>query len=248
VKELYVGNTTNFRQRKTCHKNACRCEKNRSYPLKVYQFIRSNGGWENWEMIEIEKYPCKDGDEARARERHWYEELNASLNTFCPLRTEEERIKYNIENCRRYNETHKEEHAEYSREYREKHQEHIQEYARLYREQHRAEAKEYAKQYHAQNKENNNEKQRLYRQKNKDALNAREKQRYAEKKLQKEKEKSATYTCQNSSVCISAITREASSAVSKMNDAISCETDTSAGEYVISGFHIASNICQLQCT
>ena len=30
-------------------------------------------------MIEIEKFPCKDGNEARARERYWYEELKATL-------------------------------------------------------------------------------------------------------------------------------------------------------------------------
>jgi hypothetical protein len=32
-------------------------------------------------MIEIEKYNCNDGNEARARERYWFEELQAKLNT-----------------------------------------------------------------------------------------------------------------------------------------------------------------------
>jgi hypothetical protein len=35
-------------------------------------------------MIEIEKYPCNDDNEARSRERHWYEELQATMNTRCP--------------------------------------------------------------------------------------------------------------------------------------------------------------------
>jgi hypothetical protein len=26
----------------------------------VYSTIRENGGWNNWSMVEIEKYPCKD--------------------------------------------------------------------------------------------------------------------------------------------------------------------------------------------
>ena len=30
--------------------------------------IRENGDWNNWSMIEIEKYPCNDDNEARARE------------------------------------------------------------------------------------------------------------------------------------------------------------------------------------
>ena len=38
--------------------------------------IRKNGGWENWCMIEIEKYPCNDKNEAKARERYWLETLN----------------------------------------------------------------------------------------------------------------------------------------------------------------------------
>ena len=36
-------------------------------------------------MMEIEKYPCSDGNEARARERHWCETLKASLNDRTPI-------------------------------------------------------------------------------------------------------------------------------------------------------------------
>ena len=60
------------------------------YNLKVYQFIRENGGWDQWEMILIEKYPCDDVDQARARERYWKKELNATLNTNEPGRTQKE--------------------------------------------------------------------------------------------------------------------------------------------------------------
>ena len=37
-------------------------------------------------MIEIEKYPCKDANEARAKEREWFERLNSNLNTKIPNR------------------------------------------------------------------------------------------------------------------------------------------------------------------
>jgi hypothetical protein len=56
----------------------------------VYQFIRLNGGWENWDMILVEEYPCANYNQALARERHWYEELNGDLNSILPLRIEEE--------------------------------------------------------------------------------------------------------------------------------------------------------------
>jgi hypothetical protein len=93
VTECYVGHTTNFTNRKNKHKE--NCTKNYTYShLKVYEMMRANGGWENWTMIEIEKYPCKDFNEARARERYWYEILNSKLNSVRPFVSTEERKDY----------------------------------------------------------------------------------------------------------------------------------------------------------
>jgi hypothetical protein len=41
-------------------------------------------------MVEIEKYPCRDENEATARERHWFEILNSGLNTNAPNRNSQE--------------------------------------------------------------------------------------------------------------------------------------------------------------
>jgi hypothetical protein len=41
--------------------------------LKIYAIIRANGGWENWDMIEIAKYNCKNATEARIKEQEHYE-------------------------------------------------------------------------------------------------------------------------------------------------------------------------------
>ena len=84
ITDIYVGSTTNFRNRKNQHKTNCNNEKGKKYKVKVYQTIRENGGWEKYSMIEIEKYPCKDKNEALARERHWLEELKAKLNVRSP--------------------------------------------------------------------------------------------------------------------------------------------------------------------
>jgi NADH:ubiquinone oxidoreductase subunit len=35
-------------------------------------------------MIEIEKYPCNDVNEAKKKEREWFENLNSKLNTYSP--------------------------------------------------------------------------------------------------------------------------------------------------------------------
>lgn len=95
IKDCYIGSTTDFRKRKYLHK--CNCKKNF---YKVYQFINLNGGWDNWDMIEIEKYPCMDSNEKRRRERYWMEELKAELNMRKSFTTEDEtkeRIKDYIE-------------------------------------------------------------------------------------------------------------------------------------------------------
>ena len=81
VKDLYVGHTTNFIQRKMSHKIACNNLQNQ---LKVYNVIRSNGGWDNWTMTEIAKYNCQNATEARIKEQQHYEALNATLNSRPP--------------------------------------------------------------------------------------------------------------------------------------------------------------------
>jgi predicted GIY-YIG superfamily endonuclease len=76
---IYIGSTANFTQRKFAHKSDCMNENKNAYNQKIYQFIRENGGWNEWNMIEVEKYPCVDNNEAYAREEHWRIHFKASL-------------------------------------------------------------------------------------------------------------------------------------------------------------------------
>jgi hypothetical protein len=87
ITDIYIGHTTNFIKRKSTHKATCNYSTNKDYNLKVYQFIRENGGWDNWNMIMIEKYPCNNILEATKRERYFFEELKATLNMKTPSRT-----------------------------------------------------------------------------------------------------------------------------------------------------------------
>ena len=64
ITDVYIGQTTNFRTRKNQHKRNCCNPDAEKHHLKVYQYIRENGGWENFDMIEIEKYSCNDANEA----------------------------------------------------------------------------------------------------------------------------------------------------------------------------------------
>jgi hypothetical protein len=82
ITDLYVGYTTNFHVRKYQHKNSCNNSKNNN--IKIYKTIRENGGWDNWNMVEIAKYNCKNSTEARIKEQEHYELLKASLNSYSP--------------------------------------------------------------------------------------------------------------------------------------------------------------------
>jgi hypothetical protein len=160
VNYVYVGHTTNFKERKRCHKKNCYNENCKDYNYKVYQTIRENGGWDNWTMIEIEKYPCKDLNEATARERYWYEELNSNMNSNKPHRSKKE-----------YYEENKEKLNEKKKEYREKNKEKINEKKKEYREKNKDYKKETDKLYYEKNKEKLKEKNKEWREQNKEKLN-----------------------------------------------------------------------------
>ena len=93
ITDIYVGHTTKFLNRRYEHKYNCTNQKSKKYNCPVYQFIRNQGNWNNWEMIEIEKYPCNDKREAEKRERYLLEHYKATLNTTTPSRPRAERQK-----------------------------------------------------------------------------------------------------------------------------------------------------------
>ena len=95
IKDCYVGSTTDFKSRKRSHKSRCNCETANEYNFNVYQFIRSNGGWGNFDMIEIEKYKAIDKLDKLKRERYWLEFYSAKLNSTIPSRTIQEWNKNN---------------------------------------------------------------------------------------------------------------------------------------------------------
>ena len=85
IKDLYIGHTTNFVQRKCSHKRACTKEEDANHNLKVYNYIRDNGGWNNWKMNIIGFHECYDHYEARKIEQSYFESLHATLNSIEPL-------------------------------------------------------------------------------------------------------------------------------------------------------------------
>jgi len=146
VKDCYVGHTTNMTERKWCHKSHCHNEKDKGHNRKIYQIIRENGGWDNWNMVLVEEFPCNNRQEACKREREVYEELDAKMNMVRPYLTQEDLKEYHKEYGKQYkkqyNQDHKEYNKQYSKQYREEHKKQISEYSKQYWEYHKKEITE----------------------------------------------------------------------------------------------------------
>ena len=128
IKECYVGQTTNFTKRKYNHKSRCNNINDKIYNNYVYQFIRENGNWDNWDMVEVEKYDATDKLDAHKRERYWIEQLKATLNKNIPTRTHKEYYKENIDKILEYCEKNKDKIAENHKDYYKENKEDILEY------------------------------------------------------------------------------------------------------------------------
>jgi hypothetical protein len=154
ITDVYVGHTINFQRRKRQHKSHCNTLTSNHYNLKVYEKIRAKGGWSRWNMTVIEEFPCDNKKEAAIRERYYFEELNANLNTCIPNQSQKE-----------YDEINKTKIKLYQKEYQEKNKTKIKEY-----------------QYYELNKEKIKAQRRLYNELNKEKINAQQRARRLKKK------------------------------------------------------------------
>lgn len=78
IKELYIGHTTNFVNRKYQHH---RCSNDEKCKSKLYTYIRANGGWDNWKILILEDVECKNFEDARKVEQSYIDKYNSGLNT-----------------------------------------------------------------------------------------------------------------------------------------------------------------------
>jgi hypothetical protein len=133
ITDIYIGSTTGFRHRKSGHKGSCNNENSTKYNYGVYKFIRENGGgWENWDMVLVEYYPCETKLELEKKEREIIEKLKPTLNKKIPTRTDKE-----------YREDSKEKKAKQSKKYREENKEKISKRKKIWCEENKEKIKIY---------------------------------------------------------------------------------------------------------
>ena len=87
---VYIGSTTNIVRRMYIHKSKCNNANDKAYNNKKYQYIRDNGGWENWKYKILELYPCNNKSELHLREKYYLTKFPLNLNKNVPGQTKKE--------------------------------------------------------------------------------------------------------------------------------------------------------------
>lgn len=82
VKDIYVGSTTNLKDRMKTHKSTSNNPNNPHGSFKLYTTIKANGGWDNWSYELLEQLENVAKIDARKREEEWTNQLGATLNTW----------------------------------------------------------------------------------------------------------------------------------------------------------------------
>jgi len=182
--DIYVGSTSNFKNRKNQHKNKCNNEKEKEYNYSVYQFIRANGNWDNWIMTPIEQYSCNSKKELEIRERHYIDLLKPTLNKNIPARSRKEYREDNKEQIAEKLKQYYKDNKEKAKQYCENNKEKIKEQRKQHYENNKKKLLEKGKEYKETNKEkikqyreDNKEKAKQYRENNKEKILEQAKQK-----------------------------------------------------------------------
>jgi hypothetical protein len=181
----YIGHTNNFNFRKRHHRLPCIDINHSKSHIKLYQVIRENGGWDEWEMVELEKFNGKTKLEARMREQELMKIHNANLNMLNAYITEDERKATKNAITEKYREENKEKIRQQEKKYKEDHKEIIAEQMKKYRAENKDKINQKTREYRENNKEKHQEWQRIWREKNKESLKEKRKLYDAKKKEEK---------------------------------------------------------------
>jgi hypothetical protein len=148
IMDCYVGRSRDCSGRLRIHKEATVNEKNPGYNYKLYKTIRENGGFENWDFIEVETFEHESTDKTTPsqREAYYYNVFKATLNNNVPGRS----------------------HNESKKAWLEKNPEYMKKYMQTYIETHKEELSEKAKKYYEENKETLKAKSKKWVEENRD--------------------------------------------------------------------------------
>ena len=78
---IYIGSTTNLKSRKWDHKKRYTQPYRYGHKLKLYETMRENGGWDNFEFSPIEELIGVTKLQAHIREQFWIDYYKPNLNS-----------------------------------------------------------------------------------------------------------------------------------------------------------------------
>ncbi len=90
IKDFYIGSSFDMKVRKQQHKTKCNNPKLKEYNRKVYQYIRENGGFDNWKFEILVEKEFENKNALRIKEQECLKLFKPSLNSYNSYRTEEE--------------------------------------------------------------------------------------------------------------------------------------------------------------
>lgn len=136
VTECYIGSTKDLHTRIIGHKSMCNNKNSSHYNTYIYEYIRNNGGFGEFEIEIIDIINFSKTDRL-LHERKLIELFGANLNLILPIiSSEEQRQKY-IKNGTQYRQTHVEQirvyNSIYMKEYRLNNANKLKEYSRQYK-------------------------------------------------------------------------------------------------------------------
>ena len=210
ITDIYIGSTTNFRVRKSNHKMCCNNINSKQYNQHIYNIIRENGGWNNWNMHPIEQIDYETIIECRIREQYWIDLKKSKLNMVKAYISEEQmkaqqadyrdanKDKIKAQNAV-YNDANKDKMKAYKAEYNDvnrnkikaryavyndANKDKIKAHKAEYRDANRDKIKAYNAEYNDANKDKIKAQKALYRNANKDIINQQRREKYAKKKAE----------------------------------------------------------------
>jgi len=152
--EFYIGSTKNhLRLRWQQHK----CDAKRKHGQLIYQRMNEIG-FDSFQIVLIEDYPCNTKDELRKREDYFIGQLKPKLNKYRAYLTEDEKREYQKNSCKNWREKNKEKCDEHNKRYY-------------------LENKKHNKRYYLENKDKCDEYQRRYDLENKDTITLKKKEK-----------------------------------------------------------------------
>ena len=107
TKKVYVGSTNNLKNRINEHKSTCNNEKSKNYNLNLYQYIRENGGINEYQFIILECYVCNFKHELYYKEDDYIKIYDNNLNSKRAYLTRQEYKKRLNEKCKKYRDKNK---------------------------------------------------------------------------------------------------------------------------------------------